>query len=259
MIHKNFDKTKNSFDFWFPLVQQSGVKYPYSIIVPEAVEVDWVYFADFIPKSKRTEEAYLSNYNALQKFANEIKTYLHKFKNKKVFIRNAESSDKHFFTACCILQKDSSAEDIINLLLNNLQSLLVKDLLGSLDTWVLREYIDHDTSYQFNTVPSFGDMPLRSERRFFIKNNKTIANTEYWVQEALIHDEMVDTDYLAKLNNIPKEEIKFLYTETDKIAQLTDESWSVDWMKGGDGEWYCIDMALTANSWTGRFKKEELL
>ncbi len=217
------------FSYWHTAVKKSGVLYPKTIVI--TTDCDLIPLCEKSVKEAEKQIEFKALIEMLQLAGQKL--------GYPCFLRNSAGSDKHNFKdACLVNSKDEMSEKV----LSTLQSMLMKDLFFALDEWVIREYIP-PVIKEFGVVPSFGNMPLRAERRYFFKDKKILAHCEYWIKEAIEHDEMVDLDYLNELNFESDEEVKFLMRETKKIANILPGFWSIDWMKGANNKWYCIDMA----------------
>ena len=103
---------------------------------------------------------------------------------------------------------------------------------------------------------AFHEMPVNSERRYFIKDGKIICHHPYWFEGAIsgsrYHKPPLPEnwkDLSAQMNFESLGEKIILHNYAEKVAALLDGFWSVDFCRGKTGTWYLIDMAEGEKSW----------
>jgi len=233
---------KNCITYWLPKLKEAGVKIPPTIIIKTKEKLPD--FETGIKKIFWMEEPTEKEINAFQNIRMVLEDA-----GKKVgypfFMRTGQTSDKHSWIETCYVQKEEQ-------IMKNLQNLCEQSIMhcqdGGLpyDVLVLRKYIETKPAFH-----AFNGTPINKEFRFFINDNKIRCFHPYWPEEAL--DMTSDCkDWKEKLKNnneLTDEEFNLLERETEKVAKVFDGYWSVDWMKGKDGQWYAIDMAVGEDSY----------
>lgn len=85
-----------------------------------------------------------------------------------------------------------------------------KDL--AMESIVIREYIPPAALFK-----AFRGLPIAPERRYFVRDGEVICSHPYWPEDAIRNANHCD--------------------------------WSIDFMLGLDGAWWCIDLATAMQSW----------
>jgi hypothetical protein len=110
----------------------------------------------------------------------------------------------------------------------------------------LRQYIQAD--WRFKAF--HGQMPIAPERRLFVDNGRVVCWHPYWGEEMILAADRRNWELeLATMNLMGEDEIELLIERTEMVGERLEGYWSVDWMRGQDGEWYLIDVALGHDSW----------
>ena len=159
-----------------------------------------------------------------------------------IFLRASDSSIKHDWKDTCFVPNKEVLKEHINRIANECECL---DVFGgvSLSSYAVREYIEMDSKFKF----FWGELPINSERRYFIHNHKVICHHPYWTNES-IKDETY-WKLLDEMNIETEEEKNILNQYACKIAEVFDDYWSIDFCRAKTGKWFCIDMAIGYNSW----------
>jgi hypothetical protein len=161
-------------------------------------------------------------------------------------------ADKHKWEKSCFYD----GKDLSIHLIHIIEQTACCDIIGlPVKAIIIREYIPMDTKF----TAFMGKMPIGAERRYFIKDGKTIEHFPYWTREPF--ESEITRGYpwakypdnwpeiLNELNNETPEEIKLLTSYANKIAQVLDGYWSVDFCRAKDGRWVFIDVAEGEKSW----------
>jgi hypothetical protein len=172
-----------------------------------------------------------------------------------VFLRSDLTSGKHSWKKTCYF--DGTGE-----LSSHLLELTIDNLLK--DLWfyafVVREYIPMATKF----TAFWGEMPIGSERRYFVNNGKVIAHCSYWPEEAFdtdyVREDLPDNwrDMLTKLNSESYGETGQLTRMSEAIGKVLPGFWSIDFCLSKDGQWIFIDAAEGNESWAPDYLREEL-
>jgi hypothetical protein len=225
---------KNSLLFWFPKIRDLGVPYPKTEIVPFLEEYGTLF--DYLEGKPLSQELIAE----LEAKATSV--------GFPLFMRTDLLSGKHSYEDW--LPYVESKEQFPHKVLALMEASVNADLFGvPLNAFVLREFLELD--YQFR---AFGGMPIAKERRYFIKDGKTICHHPYWPIEAIrFYGEVKEPagwqDQLRELNVEPPEEVALLSNYATNIAEVLKGFWSVDFAHSSHGIWYFIDAALGKESW----------
>jgi len=159
------------------------------------------------------------------------------------FIKTGDNSGKHSWKDTCFIEnRDTDLKDHI---LNLVNDSGLKDLCT--DVWCVREFIDTKPAFY-----AFGGTPITRERRFFINNGIVLTDIPYWPENAIEGHSPSEVDWkdrLAELSKLKPIDELHLYAETQKVADVFEGFWSVDWLETAEGGWCLIDMALGNMSW----------
>lgn len=166
-----------------------------------------------------------------------------------VFMRTDLCSGKHDWKETCFVPK---AGDLMPHLMALCEFNELAQIIGlDYTSIVLREFLELETSF----TAFHGEMPINKERRYFVKEGKVVCHHPYWPAEAFkghTNDPGWEAK-LADLNYESGEEISLLSGLAKKAGEALGDSWSVDFAKAKNGNWYLIDMALAESSyhWEG--------
>jgi len=159
------------------------------------------------------------------------------------FIRTGLTSYKHNWDESC------GGHGLLQHRISNLIefSAIIDSLIES---FAIREMLP--TQPAFICEP-YGNLPVNKERRYFIKDGKVKYHLPYWIKEAFEeHHNNIPKDWQERLSIINTEddlEIETLTSYTEKVAQVMEGAWSVDWMYSTGNGWNLIDMAHADRSW----------
>lgn len=238
-VPKTVDHGKNSITYWLPILNKYGVKCPRTIIVhgyinypPHLMDMDYFSEPEFVPLCNRIAQA-----------ATQI--------GYPCFIRSGQTSNKHDWMESCFLTK---SEDIPKHIVNIAEHSVMADPMGNFppcDFWAVREVIETTPIFH-----AFSQMPIVSERRFFVEDGKILCHHPYWPEEAFEYEE-VDKSLIEKVNEFLKEDEEKLLPIVELIGEKIGGSWSVDMLKDKKGDWWCTDMAVAADSYHWKGCKNE--
>lgn len=221
-----YEELKNSMGFWYPLLQQVGMRTPETVLVHS--DVDLLRYLDE-PKDK----AFNAFISRLQNACDYID------KDNPVFLRTSQTSDKHSWNHTCYVK---NPKKIHNNVLTLVETSVMANIAGmpwNTNIWAVRKMLPVKKHFQ-----AFEGMPVTTEYRVFIKDGKVQCMHEYWVKEAFREDEQKKRD--AVYEGIDTTEVTQMATY---IANYFHDYWSVDFLLTEDGKWYCIDMALGDRSY----------
>ena len=228
---------KNSFYYWYPFVKNLPIPQPETVLVP-------------FPESEANKYLNPECDVYIGKSAELVREAIKKLGvDYPVFIRTDQLSGKHQWDKTCFVESEAKLESCLceTMLFNHLADMMGLPFTG----FVVREYIEMDSLYR-----AFGNMPVNSERRYFIKNRGIICHHPYWFEGAIsgcsYHETPLPDNWKelsAKMNFESDDEVILLSGHANKIAQVLDGFWSVDFCKSREGLWYMIDMAMGERSW----------
>lgn len=223
-------ETMNCITFWYPKLQRLGFPMPKTEII--YTDVKLVALLD----GEKPE--------GIDKFIDKIEEAISKVGSPS-FIRTGYLSNKHDWEKSCFLKKGITRREIISHITNivEMSSITTIDRMTPIDFWAIREFIE--TEPYFNYFP--GKMPITKERRYFINNGNIQCHHNYWDRKAFGND--IDKNKFEKLASLSEEDEKILEKMASYIANMFSGYWSVDFLKGKNGQWYMTDMAIGERSY----------
>jgi len=231
------ERSKSSLLYWFPKIKNLGIPTPRTEIVTLTEQEKDTYYRG---------EGDCFN---LERLTNKVSEIIQERFSLPVFLRTDEFSNKHLWGKSCYLDN-----------LDNLQRNLFEIICGSkladmmglpIEAIVVREFIQMDTRFR----AFYGEMPVNPERRYFIRNGKLECHHAYWIEDAVESGTPVEKlpknwRQLAKeMNTETKKEVELLTNYSQKIAEVIDGYWGIDYCKAKNGRWILIDMAEGEKSW----------
>lgn len=172
-----------------------------------------------------------------------------------VFMRTGQGSGKHEWRDTCFIG-DATRETIGQHVCQLVEWSELVDMLGlPTNVWVIRELLPTKPVFT-----AFRGMPITKERRYFIKDGKTVCRHPYWPAEAFEGRSQAPAgwrDALEVMNNPTLEEWAELTELSDRVGAVIGGDWSIDWLMTERG-WYLTDMAVAGDSyhWAGCAKAE---
>jgi len=235
---------KNCITYWLPKLLKVKTLVPDTLVI-DMNKVD----KNFVPAIRKIfwmGESNKKDRIALTKFRQVLETM-----GKKIgypfFLRTGQTSYKHEWFLTCFVQKQA-------ILMKHAQNIAEYSIMADfkkglpINVWVARKIIETNPAFEaFN-----GQMPITKEMRYFFKNHKIVCSHPYWPEHALEGQVHKDKNWKLKLeamNKLSKEDKKTLKNLTEKIALEFEGYWSIDWLKGKNGRWYAIDMAVGEDSY----------
>jgi hypothetical protein len=235
---------KNDMNYWFPKLVETGVPTPKTIMV-DMNKVD-TNFVGAMRKVFWMEEPDEAQVKSLIKFRQILEEMGHRI-GYPFFLRTGQTSYKHEWFGSCFVQNQA-------ILMKHAQTIAEHSIMADykeglpINVWAARKIID--------TAPAFeafaGQLPITKEMRYFFKDHEIVCSHPYWPEVALDGHVHNDPDWKLKLvamNKLSKEDKETLKKFTELVALKFDGYWSVDWLKGKDGNWYAIDMATRDDSY----------
>lgn len=227
----------NSLLYWFPKIEKLGIPMPRT----ETLKIpfwDMVRFLD----------------NGASKYEAKIKERASRI-GYPLFLRTDQASGKHDWKNTCYVRDE---DELIVHVCSIVDINLMLDLFC--EALVFRELIEMDSRF----TAFYGEMPVNPERRYFINNGTVLCHHPYWIEDAIekgtsnrilpdgVLKKMLPDNWreLARaMNKETEEEIKLLTSYAEKVAQVLDGYWSVDFCKARDGRWILIDCGIGFISW----------
>lgn len=160
------------------------------------------------------------------------------------FIRSDMTSAKHSWERGAVVHHSEELFDKVWCLVED--NALKDQYISAI---VVREYLAFNPLESFQ-VPRFGNLPVRRERRIFIRDGQIEVILPYWPLDALqgtIQDLAEWRPQLEVLNDLAWE-LPLLTDYGKTVASTFPEYWSVDFM-WAEGKWWLIDMAEGEKSW----------
>ena len=228
----------NDITFWYPVLFRNKVPTPKTIILYTNVVMEQL--------------AYGERPEGIDKFITELRSAAIEV-GIPTFLRTGYSSNKHDWKESCFVDRETLKDK--EKLLSHVQnlaghsSIMCIDRFTPCDFWAVREFIE--TESFFNEFA--GKMPITKERRFFVKNGEVLCSHSYWPKEIF---EKIDKKLVDELNFFTDEDKKTMYGMAKYISNLFTGEWSVDFLKGKNGTWYCTDMAIAESSYHAKHLKK---
>lgn len=226
----------NDISFWYPVLLRNNIPTPKTIILYTNLNLEPL--------------AYGENVKGIDKFITELCGASTEV-GTPTFLRTGYSSNKHDWNGSCFLDKETLKDK--NKILSHIQNLvehssvMMIDRFTPCDFWAVREFIETEPYFTYFN----GKMPITKERRFFINNGKIECSHSYW-PDKIFNDKEVGT-----LNEFSKEDKRTMIGMANYIAGKFSGAWSVDFLKGKNGIWYCIDMAIAECSYHEKHTEEK--
>lgn len=233
----------NNFSFWFPKIENCGIKVPGSVIVSVPEEILHSFYMEREGDMERIE-AFVRD------------TVMPAIKDMPVllFVKNGCFSNKFDFRDCAV--KKNVPELTMSILNINYTSLMFET--GGNYEVVIRERIGM-LEHEGEQYRIYHGMPLKPEFRVFydFDKKKALYAVNYWdwdyCHDAISRDKtdkvVYEAVYPKILDFYKKHEAEVLQLVDDHMKDVEGLSgiWSVDIMYA-DGEYWLIDMALGATS-----------
>lgn len=231
-------KASSSMLYWYPKVKDLPIMQPNTEMVLIDKKFNWI---DWLEGNKKLRRNFTDRY--MPEIINVARNI-----GYPLFLRGDHASGKHEWMNTCYVEKE---EDIFCHIARVVEFNLCADIIGlPINALVFREYIKMDSRFT-----AFREMPVNSERRYFVKDGEVLCRHSYWVKEAIeqgYHTISLPKNWKTLLNKMNKEslgEVMLLTNYARLISSKIDGYWSVDFCKGKDDYWYFIDMALGKESW----------
>ena len=212
---------KVSLSYWFPILEATGVRVPKT----EWWETD----ADFWPWVDGEES------KSANAFIDDLRQRLRE-RGYPVFLRTGHTSAKHSWKDSCYVENEDRLGrcvwGLIEFSLMQMPSL-------PLNTWVIRGFLDLDV--HFNAF--YGDMPIATERRYFIEGGAVVCSHPYWPADAFENTKKSDNWQLELEAMNAIQAPPSVRADSEHISASFEGAWSLDWARHKDGSWYAIDMA----------------
>jgi len=239
---------KNCMSYWFPKLVEIGVPTPKTIMMNmDKVDTN---FVDGLKEVFWMREPNEKQKIALSKFRQILEEMGHRI-GYPFFLRTGHTSHKHNWDTTCFVQNQT-------VLMKHAQNMAEWSIMADMkkglpiNVWAARKIIDVAPAFEAFS----GKMPITKEMRYFFKDHKMLCSHPYWPEYALdghVHDDKNWKLKLQAMNSLSDEDKALLKSQTEKVALRFEGYWSIDWLKGKDGQWYVIDMATGEDSfhWKG--------
>lgn len=241
--YNRLKESKNNISYWFPKVENCGIKVPKTKIfdVPTEIAFHFAYIGD----SNKQNDIIDKIYNWVK---DEILPDIPFELSGLCFIKNGTFSNKFNFASCI---SAGNPMDITKSLININYVSLMYDA-GGMTEFAIRSLIHHNAS---KTCCIYNGMPLRNEYRVFydFDKNKPLYIVNYWDYD-YCHETISKnkTDKIIYENMYP--ELAFQYAKNkDNVMEYVDKHmknvkdldgiWSVDILETENNELWLIDMA----------------
>lgn len=247
------ERNKSDLAYWFPKLVTAGVPVPRTQII-ELIEDPIRWYAE--------EERLLGRHKLMDNLEADLDIAIASDFGYPCFLRTGQTSGKHDFENCCLVQDASVLGRRIR---NLIEFSCFVDILGlPCTTWAARELLPVTP---ICVLPKYGKMPLVVEQRCFVSGGRLVCRHPYWPPGAI--DEgfrgnavpAKEAADILRTDFMPHEyEYEFYKTVTTVAAAFEgDGSWSVDMLLTRDG-WFVTDMAVAEMSyhWPDCDKKDQL-
>lgn len=214
----------NDITYWYPVLFRNKIPTPKTIILYTNIEL-----------SKIVDNVKIEGFD---NFINSMKVAI-KSLGLPVFLRTGYTSNKHDWENSCFIKNENNlASHIFNLV--EFSHIMTIDRFSPCDFWAIREFIETESYFTY-----FENMPITKERRYFVRNGKIECEHSYWDVDIF---KEIDKKIIKKLNIISKKDKEILDSMAVYISNKFSGYWSIDFLKGKNGQWYCTDMAIGERS-----------
>ena len=241
-VTKIADRTALS--YWFPKLQEAGIRTPDTVLVPMPVEAQQCVWAAFDGKDGTPSEiaAYNDFIERIRKAVGIVRT--------PAFLRTDYTSGKHEWRRTCYLPTMDHAEIAAHVFAIAEYSELNGDF-GELpwDMWAVREYLPVQP---VAICPRYEDMPVVREYRFFVERGRIRCWHPYWPLDALQSGGAEHSDAVFRdLCHPTQADDTMMKMLAIAVSEAIPGAWSVDLLETKRG-WYVTDMAEAHKSWHWR-------
>ncbi|NIN00510.1 MAG: hypothetical protein GTO24_21230 [candidate division Zixibacteria bacterium] len=211
-----------SLSYWFPILEKTGVR------VPETQW--WETEADFWSiLDGEMDQSCTDFYDDLKRRANEW--------GYPLFLRTGHTSAKHSWKDSCYITKEGDIGKAVYGLIE-FSAIAIPSL--PLNIWAIREFLELDVHFH----AFWGEMPIATERRYFIEGGNVVCSHPYWPMAALERTRQKPKNWLSLLSGMNSVEAPpGVEVDSRKISHQFEGAWSLDWARHKNGSWYAIDMA----------------
>lgn len=248
---------RNSLDYWFPpLALYGGIPVPKTEIV----------YAHNLPLMNLLDGVPVPGFDgfvaALQRACYTIAG------EPPAFLRTGHTSGKHEWDSTAYLP-DFEEETIGNHVAALVEESALADLMGlPTDVWAVREYLDVEPLFR---CVRFGNMPVVTEFRVFIRGDEIEHVQPYWPLGALEQGEPDVEDWRERVAHSRSLMHSFAGPDGEDVWTMSGEAagllarrygddrmfWSMDWLLDRHGKWWLTDMAEGDRSFRYDPKEEE--
>lgn len=247
----------NSMLYWWPLTKALGIPVP---------RTEVVYLDDRTPEGASAELLIAPRADdppLIEEYSGEILAAAQLLGGLPLFLRTDLTSGKHEYSNTCHVPDGASLMAHVGNVLEFHELALWTSPDSHPRALVLRELLDLDSEFI-----AFSGLPIGAERRYRIDQGRVTEHWPYWLDEDNIRSGIERAkvmgisppdfwlDRLRLANWESPEEIEFLTSYAQRVANNVQGSWSVDFARTRDGTWYLIDMALASHSWWPGAKEE---
>lgn len=221
-MNRKMTEDRISLAYWFPILKSTGVKVP---------KTDWWHTeADFWEIIDGKPDP------AAAEFLDDLKrrTNQHGY---PLFLRTGHTSGKHSWKdTCYVTKEDDLGRCVFGLL--EYSAMAMPSLAWNV--WAIREFLPLDIHF----IAFWGEMPIATERRYFIESGAIICSHPYWPHDAFVNTSMKPDNWSERLDEMnaikPPSSVK---TDSEHVSNQLSGAWSLDWARHRNGDWYAIDMA----------------
>jgi hypothetical protein len=229
-------QSKTDLSYWFPLIEVAGIPVPKTKIISITESAKKMIWGLFDGQDVGTFDDPF--FQQIKEAATEM--------GFPCFLRTDDTSGKHSWKETCFLP---NAEAIPAHVAAIAEFSECADMLGlPWDTWAVREMLP---TMPYGNCPSYGNMPVCKEFRFFVKDGKVTCWHPYWPLSALRDGgwagEDISYNELCHLHN--ENELILL---AERTGAVLGDAWSIDILETERG-WFVTDLAEAHKSyhWEG--------
>lgn len=221
-------KNKNSMFYWWPKVKNLPIPQPRTVMIR--------FKGDF---TLDILDGVLNP--SWERFFTKLKTES-KVIGYPLFMRSDETSNKHDWKNSCFVESEEKLQP-------NLCSILEMIAMSfglSFTGVALREFLWLNARF----TSHWGEMPVASERRYFVRDGKVECHHPYWPPSAIHKPSDKNWQVLLKeLQTETPKEVAILTRYAELVGNALGGYWSVDFCQHEYGHWYLTDIALGDDSY----------
>lgn len=165
-----------------------------------------------------------------------------------LFLRTGLTSGKHSFEHTCFV-RSADIMEIERCVAGLVEFSAMAGFVGlEVGVWAARQYLSVEPVFR---CTAYGNMPVITERRYFVRGGELLYSIPYWPEGALLDGKPDREDWRSLLPIVQQEFSEKAAQMAIKCGEACGGDWSVDVLLTRDG-YFVTDMAIAQESWGWR-------